>query len=170
MTLMYKPNISATARWTSTLAGAALAAIGYKRSNRMLRLAGLGLVARGASGWCPVTAAVGDGWSDIELTKKHLGGSHGVIVEDAITIYRPVSEVYAYWRNLENLPRFMEHLVGVRPVPGHLAVLGAEAPGQRAAGREPGPGRGRRPELRIRIQALGQAASRDQLIDVHLNG
>ena len=114
MTLMYKPNISATARWTSTIAGAALAAVGYKRSNRLLRLAGLGLVARGASGWCPVTAAVSDGWSDIELTKKHLGGSRGVIVEDAITIYRPVSEVYAYWRNLENLPRFMEHLVGVR--------------------------------------------------------
>jgi uncharacterized membrane protein len=37
-----------------------------------------------------------------------------VIVEDAITIYRPVSEVYSYWRNLENLPRFMEHLEEVR--------------------------------------------------------
>jgi len=116
MSSMYKPNISATARWTSTIAGAALAAVGYKRSNRMLRLAGLGLLARGASGWCPVTAAVRDGSSDIELTKKHLGGPRGVIVEDAITIYRPVSEVYSYWRNLENLPRFMEHLAEVRVI------------------------------------------------------
>ena len=35
-------------------------------------------------------------------------------MEDAITIYRPVSEVYSYWRNLENLPRFMEHLEEVQ--------------------------------------------------------
>ena len=38
------------------------------------------------------------------------------IVEDAITIYRPVSEVYTYWRNLENLPHFMEHLEEVRVI------------------------------------------------------
>ena len=117
MTSMYKPNISATGRVTSMLAGAALAAVGYRRSNRGLGLAGLGLFARGASGWCPVTAAVDrDAAHDIELTKKHLGGPRGVIVEDAITIYRPVSEVYSYWRKLENLPRFMEHLEEVRVI------------------------------------------------------
>jgi uncharacterized membrane protein len=97
------------------ITGAALAAAGYRRSNRVLGLAGLGLLARGASGWCPVTAAVNPE-SDYtsSSTKRHLGGSRGVIVEDAITIYRPVSEVYSYWRNLENLPRFMEHLEEVR--------------------------------------------------------
>ena len=115
MTPMYKPNISATARWTSMITGAALAAAGYRRSNRVLGLAGLGLLARGASGWCPVTAAVDpDAQYGSSPTKTHLGGSRGVIVEDAITIYRPVSEVYSYWRNLENLPRFMEHLEDVR--------------------------------------------------------
>jgi uncharacterized membrane protein len=112
---MYKPNISATARLASTIAGTTLAIVGYQRSNKALGLAGLGLVARGASGWCPVTAAIDpDAQHDTETTRRHLSGSRGVIVEDAITIYRPVSEVYSYWRNLENLPRFMEHLVEVR--------------------------------------------------------
>lgn len=37
----------------------------------------------------------------------------GVRVDKAITIERPVSEVYAFWRQLENLPRFMRHLESV---------------------------------------------------------
>jgi uncharacterized membrane protein len=34
-------------------------------------------------------------------------------VVKTITIGRPPSEVYAFWRNLENLPRFMAHLESV---------------------------------------------------------
>jgi uncharacterized membrane protein len=112
---MYKHNISPTARWTSIVAGAVLAAVGHKRSNRGLEMAGLGLIARGASGWCPVTAAIDADRRRLDgSTTRHLGGAQGVIVEDAITIYRPVSDVYSSWRNLENLPRFMEHLEAVR--------------------------------------------------------
>ena len=117
MKSMYKPNISATARLVSTAAGAALAIAGYKRSNKALGLLGMGLIARGASGWCPVTAVVDPNAEfPIDSTKRHLSGPHGVVVEDAITIYRPVSEVYSYWRNLENLPRFMDHLVEVQAI------------------------------------------------------
>jgi uncharacterized membrane protein len=111
MRSMYKPNISATARLASSVAGAALAMVGYQRSNKALGLVGLGLIARGASGWCPVTASLERrDYGDNEDTKRHLGGPRGVIVEDAITIYRPVSEVYSFWRNLDNLPQFMDHL------------------------------------------------------------
>ena len=115
MKSMYKPNISATGRFVSTVAGAALTTIGYRKRNRMLSALGLGLVGRGASGWCPVTAAIGNGrHADEDETKYYLSGSGGLLVEDAITIYRPVDEVYNYWRNLENLPQFMEHLEDVR--------------------------------------------------------
>ena len=110
MRSMYKPNISATARLVSTVAGTALALAGYQRSNKPLGLLGIGLLARGASGWCPVTAAIDPDAYDMGSTRRYLGGSRGIILDDAITIYRPVSEVYSYWRNLENLPRFMEHL------------------------------------------------------------
>ena len=37
----------------------------------------------------------------------------GKKVEQTITIYRPVAEVYAFWRRLANLPRFMRHLQSV---------------------------------------------------------
>ena len=113
MRSVYKPNISTTGRLVSTIAGVALAATGYQRSNRVLGLAGLGLLARGASGWCPVTAAVDPNRRVDGDTVHHLGGARGVIVEDAITIYRPLNEVYGYWRNLENLPHFMEHVEDV---------------------------------------------------------
>src|SRR5689334_1322586 len=37
----------------------------------------------------------------------------GVRVDKAITIQRPVPEVYSFWRHLENLPRFMRHVQSV---------------------------------------------------------
>jgi uncharacterized membrane protein len=38
----------------------------------------------------------------------------GIQVRKAITIDRPRDEVYRFWRNFENLPRFMQHLERVR--------------------------------------------------------
>jgi uncharacterized membrane protein len=35
-------------------------------------------------------------------------------VRKSVTVSRPVEEVYAFWRNFENLPRFMKHLDSVR--------------------------------------------------------
>ena len=99
------------------IAGVALAAAGLKKSNRALGLAGVGLLARGASGWCPVTSAVHrNSFHGSDSTRRRLSGPRGVIVEDAILIYRPVSEVYSYWRSLENLPKFMGHLVDVKVI------------------------------------------------------
>ena len=34
----------------------------------------------------------------------------GARVDKAITIHRPVAEVYSFWHKLENLPRFMRHI------------------------------------------------------------
>ena len=46
-------------------------------------------------------------------TRAQLGGSRGIHVEASVTIGRPVSELYRFWRNFENLPTFMEHLESV---------------------------------------------------------
>ena len=40
----------------------------------------------------------------------------GVKVGKIITINRPISEIYSFWRKVENLPLFMSHLVSVMPV------------------------------------------------------
>src|SRR5258708_3148002 len=106
MNSMYKPNISAAERWASTLAGAALATAAYRRRKPLLALAAMGLIGRGMSGFCAVNKAIGRNTASGE-TRRVLGGSGGVMVESAITIDRPVQEVYSYWRELENLPNFL---------------------------------------------------------------
>src|SRR4051812_29985886 len=42
----------------------------------------------------------------------------GIRVKSAITVARPVSEVYGFWHNFENLPRFMTHLESVDVLDG----------------------------------------------------
>lgn len=38
---------------------------------------------------------------------------NGIQVEKSITVLRPIDDVYAFWRDFENLPRFMRHLESV---------------------------------------------------------
>lgn len=118
-------NVGQGERWMSLAAGAALAAWGARRRDLPGGLAaatGAALLYRGATGHCPInerigrntahrgTAAVADYGSD---TRQRLGGPRGVHVDDSVTINRPVAEVYRFWRNFENLPRFMNHLESV---------------------------------------------------------
>ena len=70
---------------------------------------GIGLVSRGISGFCPVNAAVGRNTAT-EDTRRALGGSRGVNVASAVTIDRPVQEMFAFWRQLSNLPRCLSHV------------------------------------------------------------
>ena len=137
MNAMYKANISNTEKWVSTIAGAALAIAGYKRSSTALRLAGLGLVARGVSGFCPVSAAIGRNSASAD-TRDALGGSGGVNVDASTTIYRPAQEVYAYWRMFENLPTFMSHLENVEQLGGGCCHTGrGDCFYRKVAGRTP---------------------------------
>jgi uncharacterized membrane protein len=46
----------------------------------------------------------------------------------AITVRRPVEEVYAFWRDLTNLPRFMKHLVSVEMAGNGRSHWAANAP------------------------------------------
>jgi uncharacterized membrane protein len=109
-------NISDWQRWGSIAAGAGLLLLPGGRRRRPLRAAakalGAGLVLRGASGYCPITDLAHD--RSAGDTRRALGGSAGINVSHSVTIDRPVSEVYGFWRNLENLPRVMRHLDSVR--------------------------------------------------------
>lgn len=49
-------------------------------------------------------------------------------VRRTITIDRPRMEVYSYWRELKNLPNFMEHLVSVRGNEDGITHWVAKAP------------------------------------------
>jgi uncharacterized membrane protein len=52
----------------------------------------------------------------------------GIHVTQAITINRPRNEVYGFWHNFENLPRFMAHLESVQVLEGNRSRWKAKAP------------------------------------------
>jgi len=53
-------------------------------------------------------------------------------VSKSVTIHRPIQDVYAFWRNLENLPRFMYHLETVAVTSERNSHWRAKAPAGRA--------------------------------------
>src|SRR5690349_9344282 len=125
-------NISETERWASMAAGAGMVlyGLGRRRASGWLT-AGLGalLFRRGMSGHCDVYQALGLSTSGTgQDTRQALGGSAGVIVEESVVINRPVADLYRFWRNLENLPRFMSHLESVERITDTLSRWRAKAP------------------------------------------
>lgn len=52
-------------------------------------------------------------------------------VTRTITVARPRDEVYAFWRDFENLPRFMKHVESVRNIDGTRSHWVAKAIGGR---------------------------------------
>ena len=57
-----------------------------------------------------------------------VAADHGITVQQRVTVNRPPEEVYAFWRNFENLPRFMQHLEEVRVLDGRRSHWTARAP------------------------------------------
>lgn len=122
-------NISDAERWLSLGAGAALILYGLTRRRAGWILAGFGamLLHRGTSGHCHTYAALGISTAGSD-TRRALRGPRGTIVEERIVVNRPVSEVYRFWRELENLPRFMTHLESVEQLTGTLSRWRAKGP------------------------------------------
>ncbi|HEY7169683.1 MAG TPA: SRPBCC family protein [Vicinamibacterales bacterium] len=55
-------------------------------------------------------------------------GTSGVRIERVVTVNRPIEEVYGFWRNVENLPRFMRHLEEVTVLGNRRSRWRAKAP------------------------------------------
>jgi uncharacterized membrane protein len=122
-------NVSDWERIASVAAGTALLVLGTRQrpANRVATSAGASLVARGISGFCPVNAMIGRN-SDRSDTRVALGGDRGVHVFESITINRPSPELFRFWRDFSNLPRFMEHLDDVRVISPVRSIWTAKAP------------------------------------------
>jgi uncharacterized membrane protein len=87
---------------------------------------------RGATGHCPMYSAAGINTAgDRDGTRAALSGSGGVAVEEVVTISAPAERLYAFWRNFEQLPRFMDHLVSVNQIDERRSHWVAKAPGRR---------------------------------------
>jgi uncharacterized membrane protein len=73
------------------------------------------LLFRALTGYCPIYGALGTGTRRTD-TRTALAGPRGIHVRESTTVARRPHEIYALWRTLENLPRFMSHLESVREI------------------------------------------------------
>jgi uncharacterized membrane protein len=120
-------NVGGAERWLSMVAGGVLAAYALRRrtpASGAAALAGSALLYRGATGHCHLYQTLGVNRSGHQAydfgtgviadrgsnTRARLGGRRGTHVDETVTINRPLAEVYRFWRNVENLPKFMRHL------------------------------------------------------------
>ncbi len=99
-----QPTWSPATRLLSSVGGSLLTLYGLTRkgiAKPVLSTAGLVLTARGVT--------------NLD-TRSLLGlgmGENGIRVNKTINIIAPVDEVYRFWRNFENFPKFMDHVKNI---------------------------------------------------------
>lgn len=124
-------NVNQTERMVSTIAGGALAVVGIMRggwSGWMLALTGGGLVYRGATGHCGVYQALGIDTAHNKQGKAGVRHNHGIKIEKSVTINKSPEELFSFWKDFTNLPRFMKHLESVSKIDEHRSHWVAKAP------------------------------------------
>ncbi|HEY9909339.1 MAG TPA: SRPBCC family protein [Thermosynechococcaceae cyanobacterium] len=101
-------SVGDTERWASIVGGSAMVLLGLRqRSLRGLltAVAGGSLAYHGAKSEKSLPEKVGDA----------VGLNKSLIAERTVTIYnKSPEELYNYWHDFENLPRFMKHLQSVK--------------------------------------------------------
>jgi uncharacterized membrane protein len=108
-------NVGELERWMSLIGGGVLALDGLRRGSLggiAEAILGGGLIQRGMTGHCGVYAALG-----VNTARRNpaaaVSAARGVKVVKAVTIQKPADELYRFWRDFGNLPRFMRHLESV---------------------------------------------------------
>lgn len=119
---LLKNNVSKLERVLMVTSGAYLLYNALSKENKSITQAGAGgaMLLRGISGYCPIYDA-----ADHLMHDK----ASNINIRVNSVINKPVNEVYAFWRNLENLPKFMNHLDSVRPASSTISEWTAKGPG-----------------------------------------
>ncbi len=115
-----RTNVGYLERWASAIGGGALAAVGVRRGY-LKKPAGIGLllvaghqIYRGITGHDRIFEALGLDTSNFGKALGGGSGDAGIAVQQSATVNRTAEDLYRFWRNFENLPRFMDHLQSVR--------------------------------------------------------
>lgn len=112
-------NVNQVERWASLIGGGTLVAFGLMRrkwDGYLMAAIGGGLVAHGATPHSTLYRALGVHTDRRSGRNVAVPYELGVRVDKSITINKPVNEVYCFWRNLENLPKFMRNLESVQEI------------------------------------------------------
>jgi uncharacterized membrane protein len=106
-------NVGTGERMGSAVVGGFLTLYGLKRlSLPGLVVAGIGaaLVNRGVRGHCSLYEALNIDTAREEPARPEDFFQRGIHVEQSVLVHKPAEELYRFWRDVENLPRFMRHL------------------------------------------------------------
>jgi uncharacterized membrane protein len=124
-------NVGRAERLASGVAGGVLLSVSLRRRRlrTLLVPVGVGLLRRAVTGHCEINAALGrnSAAADPGATPGGLQRGEGVRIEQAVTIARPRDELFQFWRQFDNLPRFMDNLEAVTvldPRRSHWVVKG----------------------------------------------
>ena len=124
-------NLSKPERMVSNIAGGALAVLGLKKGGLgglSLALLGGGLLHRGITGHCYVYDGLKINTAMEKGGRASVKHGEGIKIERSVTINKSPEELYQFWRNFENLPKFMNHLESVRVLDHNLSHWVAKAP------------------------------------------
>lgn len=118
-------NVGPTERLVSTLGGVVLTALALRDlrspSGISLLLGGGLLLFRGITGYCAVNNLLGRDTANVN--------TNAMEVDRSVRVNKPRTEVYAYWRKLANLPRFMHHIDSVEELSEKRSRWTARVPG-----------------------------------------
>jgi uncharacterized membrane protein len=129
-------NVGGMERIASVATGAILASLGLSRRSLpglLVAAAGGAMVHRGVTGNCRLYGKLGintateDDATATQRDREQLD-ARGIHVEQAFLINRPAHQLYAYWRDLTNLPKIMTHLKEVRVIDDRRSHWTAKAP------------------------------------------
>jgi len=122
-------NVGHGERYVSLAGGITLALLGLK----VRGLSGLGMIGagyllakRGYTGHCAIYSRFMHTTALPAEPEQY--NERGIHVEVATTINKPRSELFAFWRNFENLPRFMKHLESVQALEDNRSHWVAKGP------------------------------------------
>lgn len=123
-------NISNAERWASAAVGGVLTVFGLLRGRTtgwIAAGAGVGLLYRGLTGHCACYEMLGIDTAEYRPATG-VPARYGVRVEEAVKIHRSPEQLFAFWRDVENLPQFMRHLKRVDAIDSCRSHWVAEGP------------------------------------------
>jgi uncharacterized membrane protein len=125
-------NVGSNERIAGGLAGAALLLLGLKSHGLLSKLSLLGLggalLYRSTTGYCSVYGVLGINTAQDKPASPEQYFERGIHVEKSYLVMKPAPELYHFWRDFANLPRFMNHLEKVEILSPTRSRWTAKAP------------------------------------------
>jgi len=123
-------NVGMLERWASGIGGGLLTFYAFIRRDwigAILALVGADFILRGLTGHCYIYQALGISTAG-QKNSASVRHNRGIKVERAVTINKLPGELYRFWRNFENLPRFTEYLEDVKVIDDKRSHWTAKGP------------------------------------------